>query len=163
MTVRSATADDIGAVREIARDSWEVDYPGILSRETVDEAVEDWYGREQVRSAVEDPLAFLLIAERDSGPVGFVHAVLDDDTGAVLRLYVHPDHRGEGIGTELFAAIRDRLFEHDIERLRAMVLAENDPGNEFYRDLGMEQVDSGETTIGGESFTEHTYELQRQS
>ena len=31
--------------------------------------------------------------------------------------------------------------------------------NRFYRHLGMEQVDSGETLIGGESFTEHTYEL----
>ena len=31
--------------------------------------------------------------------------------------------------------------------------------NSFYRHLGMEQVDSGETIIGGDSFTEHTYEL----
>ena len=31
--------------------------------------------------------------------------------------------------------------------------------NSFYRHLGMEQVDSGETVIGGDSFTEHTYEL----
>ena len=31
--------------------------------------------------------------------------------------------------------------------------------NRFYRYLGMEQVDSGETIIGGDSFTEHTYEL----
>lgn len=160
MTARSASADDIEAVRTIARDSWEVDYPGILSRETAEEAVENWYSREQVRSAVEDPLAFLLVAERDAEPVGFVHAGLYDDTGAVLRLYVHPDHRGEGIGTELFEGVRDRLFEHDVERLRAMVLADNDPGNEFYRYLGLARVDSAETTIGGESFTEHTYELQ---
>ena len=30
---------------------------------------------------------------------------------------------------------------------------------EYFRHLGMEQVDSGETVIGGESFTEHVYEL----
>jgi len=159
MTVRSATADDVDAIRTIARDSWEVDYPEILSRETVEEAVEDWYGAEQVKNAIEAPLAFLLVAERDGNPVGFLHGVLDGDTGAILRLYVHPDHRGEGVGTDLFDAIHSAFVDHDVDQIQGMVLAANEPGNSFYRHLGMEQVDSGETIIGGESFTEHTYEL----
>jgi ribosomal protein S18 acetylase RimI-like enzyme len=160
MSVRPASTDDIEAVRTVARDSWEVDYPEIMSRETVDEAVDRWYSHEQVRSAVENPRMFLLVAERDTGPVGFVHAFLNGQTGVVLRLYVHPEHRGEGIGTRLFEEMRDQLFEHGVERLRAMVLAANDPGSRFYRSLGLERVDSGETTAGGESFAEHTYELQ---
>ena len=160
MSVRPASTDDIEAVRTVARDSWEADYPEIMSRETVDEAVDRWYSPEQVHSAVENPRMFLLVAERDTGPVGFVHAFLDDDAGVVLRLYVHPEHRGENIGTKLFEEIRDQLFEHGVERLHAMVLAANEPGNRFYQSLGLERVDSGETTAGGESFTEHTYELQ---
>ena len=159
MTVRSATADDVEAIRTIARDSWEVDYPEILSRETVDEAVEDWYGKERVTDAIEDPLAFLLVAEPAGNTVGFLHGVLDGETGVILRLYVHPDHRGQGVGTDLFVAIRREFLDHDVDRIEAMVLAANDPGNSFYRHLGMEQVDSGETLIGGKSFTEHTYEL----
>ena len=65
MSVRPASTDDIEAVRTVARDSWEADYPEIMSRETVDEAVDRWYSPEQVHSAVENPRMFLLVAERD--------------------------------------------------------------------------------------------------
>lgn len=159
MTERLATTDDTEEIREVARASWESDYPDILSRETVDKGVEDWYGTDEVVSAIEDPLSIVPVAERDGGVVGFAHAVLDDDTGVVLRLYVHPGHRDSRVGTTLFEFVSEQLIDHDVDRIRAMVLAENHPGNSFYRGLGFEQIDEGETIIGGESYTENTYEL----
>lgn len=160
MTVRLATEEDIEEIRDVARASWESDYPEILSRETVDEAVDDWYGTGAVADAVDDPLSIVPVAVDDERVIGFAHAVLDDETGVVLRLYVHPDHRGSGVGTDLFGYVRETLLEHDVEAIRAMVLAENDLGNSFYRGLGFEQVDGGETVIGGDSYTENTYELR---
>lgn len=158
MSIRTATTADVDGIRRVARDSWESDYPAILSRETVDSGFEEWYGDDQIRQAVTDPLAIVPVAEKDGLIVGFAHAILDREEGTILRLYVHPDHRRDGVGTALFSEVESRLGEHDVELLRAMVLAPNDPGNEFYEQLGFEQVDSAETTIGDDTFTENTYE-----
>lgn len=161
MAVRLVTTDDVEAIRDVARASWEADYPGILSRETATEAVEEWYSPSQVEQAVADPLTVVSVAEREGVVVGFAHSVLDEDTGVILRLYVHPEHRNEGIGRNLFEATREELLTRDAERIRAMVLAENDPGNSFYQRLGFERVGQGETVIGEETFSENRYELRQ--
>jgi len=159
MGIYEASSDDLEAIRTVAEASWEHDYPDILSRETVEEGFDDWYGREQLAEEIADPKTHLFIAEVDSEIAGFAHAFVDGKEGDLLRLYIHPDHRRKGIGRELFESVCDKLLEYDIERIRAMVLAENELGNEFYRDLGFEKVSQGETIIGEEQFEENAYEL----
>ncbi len=158
MTIREATASDTEAIRSIAETSWNEDYPDIVSRETIEEGFDEWYGTDRLEMELARPMALVLVAEED-GIVGFVHAIVDGDDGVIMRLYVHPDHRGEGIGRDLFRHVRSALQRYDIERIRAMVLAENTLGNQFYRRLGFEMVSEDETTIGGENFAENLYEL----
>jgi ribosomal protein S18 acetylase RimI-like enzyme len=192
MTVREATADDVDAIREVARAAWAADYPEILTRETVERGVEEWYESDHVAGKLAGSRTRLFVAcvdgaddgddgvdrtddgdnvgreedeaadGEDARVVGFAHAELGrDDEGYVLRLYVHPDYRGRGLGRRLLERTRDDLFAHGAERINAMVLAANEPGNEFYRRFGFEKVAEGETTIGGETYPEHTYTLER--
>jgi ribosomal protein S18 acetylase RimI-like enzyme len=162
MEVEPATADDVEAIRAIARESWEHDYPGILSSESLQAGVEDWYSPQRVRDAVTWARADLLVARLDGTVVGFAHAVHDFDRaeGNLLRLYVHPDHRGDGYGTALLEAVRDAQVDRGASHLRAMVLAENDPGNAFYERFGFERVETNDVTIGGETYTENTLQLE---
>jgi ribosomal protein S18 acetylase RimI-like enzyme len=163
MTVREATADDLEAIREVAGAAWAADYPDILTRETVDRGVEEWYESDQLEGHATGSRTRLFVAcEEDGRVVGFAHAELGrDDEGYVLRLYVHPDYRGRGFGRRLLERTRDDLFDHGAERINAMVLAANEPGSAFYRAFDFERVDEGETTIGGESYREHIYALER--
>ena len=171
VTVREATTDDIEAIRKVARAAWATDYPEILSRETVERGVEEWYEADHVEGQLSGSRTRLFVAcEADDGDeddgdgrvVGFAHAELGrDGEGYVLRLYVHPDHRGRGSGRRLLERTREDLFAHGAERINGMVLAANEPGNEFYRRFGFERVEDGETTIGGETYREHTYVLER--
>ncbi|MEF8841581.1 MAG: GNAT family N-acetyltransferase [Haloarculaceae archaeon] len=179
MTVREASADDVAAIREIARAAWETDYPEILSRETAERGVEEWYQSSHIEGEVTGSRTRLFVAcvegvdgdgdeaargdeDDDERVVGFAHAELGrDDEGYVLRLYVHPDHRNRGLGRRLLERTREDLFVHGAERVNAMVLAANEPGNAFYRSLGFEKVSEDETTIGGEPYRETTYALER--
>lgn len=162
MTIREATPDDAEAIHDVARASWETDYPDILSRETIDEGVEEWYATDGLRRAIADSRTRLFVAVEDGAVVGFVHGVLaDGGEGDVLRLYVHPEHRRQGTGHELLRRLLDDLDEHGADRINAMALAENDPGNAFYRSFGFEKVAEHETTIGGESVRENTFALER--
>ncbi|TKR26469.1 GNAT family N-acetyltransferase [Natronomonas salsuginis] len=160
MKIYVAHPDDIDAIAEIARASWEADYPNILNRESVESAVNDWYSREQLEEELTYPWTYMYVAAEGGEVVGFAHAVLAENEGNILRIYVHPDERRRGIGRALFDRIRHELIRHDIERLNAMVLSDNALGNEFYADLGMERDERAETIIGDERFEENTYVLE---
>ena len=161
MHIREATTDDVNDIRQVAEASWDGDYPDILSRETIHEGVDEWYSPEQLRDSLAWAHTFILVAEQDETVVGFVHAISDREStaGDLLRLYVHPDHRGEGIGRQLFEAVRDRLAANGVEQLRAMVLAENDVGISFYQSFDFELDHTEDIVIGGEHCQEQTLVL----
>lgn len=139
----------------------EHDYSEILSRESVESAVNDWYGRDRLQAELGDPWTHIYIAtDGDGVTAGFAHAVLDGDEGNLLRLYIRPDSRREGVGGALFDRVRHELFRHGIERRNAKVLADNELGDQFDEDRGPELVGRAETRIDGESFGENTYVLE---
>jgi ribosomal protein S18 acetylase RimI-like enzyme len=157
MTIREATDDDAEAIAGVARVSWKHDYPEILSRDTVEQGVEEWYAPETIATEIDSDDAVVPVAERDGEVVGFAHAVEDETGGTILRVYVAPDHRGEGIGGDLLGHARGALEDRGAERVRAMVLADNEPGNEFYRRFGFELDEKSETHIGEGTYRENVY------
>lgn len=160
MAIRGATTDDIEGIRRVARQSWRTDYPEILSRETAEEAVEEWYDPDHLEEEVESDDALIPVFETVDGDVGgFAQIVWDAQTGTVLRLYVAPDHRGRGIGTDLLTWTVDALADRNVERVRALVLSENEPGNAFYRSFGFEKTGEDRTTIGDDTYRENTYSM----
>ncbi len=161
MKIRKATTDDTEAIAAVARASWEADYPDILSRETAREGVEEWYAPEKIEAEIESD-ALIPVAEVGEEVAGFAHAVEDEQGGTILRLYVVPDHRREGVGGDLLEHARDALDARGAERVRAMVLADNEVGNEFYQRFGFELAEEGETVIGETTYRENVYVMKSQ-
>jgi len=158
MEFHEAATDDIGAIRSIATASWEADYPAVISRETIEAGVEEWYDPDELERELNEADTIVLLAVDDE-PVGFAHAVLGDDAGHLLRLYVDPDRRREGIGARLLDEVAQRIADRsDCEQFRAMVLSANESGKAFYRANGFDAVDEATTRIGGESYDETTFE-----
>lgn len=162
MNVREATPDDIEDICHVAEASWDNDYPTILSRESIQEGVHEWYSPEQVRESLNWARTMILVAERDDEIAGFAHVVWDRDGthGDILRVYAHPDYRGEGIGRVLFESVRDKLANLGVDQLRAMVLEQNELGNAFYESFGFELDSTEEITIGEDTRLENTYVLE---
>lgn len=159
--IRRATSADVESIRQIAKASWEADYPDILSREASEEGFEEWYDPDRIEAELNEDDTILLVGVRDDENVGFAHAVRTQRTGHILRVYVTPDHRGRGVGGDLLAGARDALLTRGVDRIQAMVLAANDPGNAFYESFGFEKTDERETVIGGETYAENVYERRR--
>lgn len=158
MQIRQATQDDIEAIRSVAEATWEIDYPDILHRETLEEGVNEWYNPNQLEPELREEGSILLVAEIDDEVIGFTHAAKQQRTGYILRVYVVPEHQHEGVGSELLTSVRDALIRSGADQIRAMVLAANEPGNRFYKEFGFEKVDEEETIIGGETYRENVYE-----
>lgn len=158
MTVRRATPDDIDDILRVVEASWGVDYPEMLNRENLDEAVTEWYDPETVADELERGDSVVYVATDEGSVVGFIHSVCRHDLGHILRVYVAPDARDSGHGRALVERTREELLERGADQVRSMVLAANGPGNAFYEALGFEPTDDGgETEIGGERYEENVY------
>jgi ribosomal protein S18 acetylase RimI-like enzyme len=175
-TIRPARTADTEAIRSLAERAWLATYDGILDEETIRETVGEWYAEEALRGALDTPGTVFLVAEGedegereaeeegegdDGGPdppiLGFCHGVVTEAEGDILRMYVDPDHWGEGIGTALHERLRDDLLDLNMRRMQAIVLADNAIGDEFYRGLGFEKTGEGEVELGGETYLENVY------
>ncbi len=93
------------------------------------------------------PAVFALMAEEDGSPVGFALWFRNFSTwlgrhGVYLEdLYVRPDHRGNGHGKALLAALARICIERDYGRLEWWVLDWNEPALAFYRSIGAVPMD----------------------
>ncbi|ELZ21707.1 N-acetyltransferase GCN5 [Haloterrigena salina JCM 13891] len=172
MELRPATLEDRSAIRSVARDTWHETYDE-LEADAIDETIDDWYGDERLEQALSKPGTAFLVAERaeprsadgsrtasgDGEVVGFTHGVVSEAEGDVLRMAVHPDHQGQGIGTALHERLCEDLQDFNMERMRAMDLASNEDGRRFYEEQGFEQTGEDTVEIGGEERREVVYTL----
>ncbi|MFC6718552.1 GNAT family N-acetyltransferase [Natrialbaceae archaeon GCM10025810] len=159
MDVREATTDDVDEIREIARASLNSSYTDFLDEELIDSALENWYGEEfEEELAGEHTIA--LLVERDGELAGFSQSELVGqryNSGNILWLHIHPDHRGGGIGVRLLVRTREKLLDEGADQIHGFVLADNEGGNQFYRDHGFDRAGQRDVEIGGETFTENVY------
>jgi ribosomal protein S18 acetylase RimI-like enzyme len=162
--IRPATPDDAPAIRRIARASWRAGYGDIVAEETIDAAIDSWYGVADLREPIDRADARFLVAERGGEAVGFGQALAAEPTardGAELaRLYVHPDHWEAGVGSALLARLEDWLRERGADRLRLAVLADNDAANAFYESRGYRRVESREIDLLGETVDDYVREKE---
>ncbi|SEV96896.1 GNAT family N-acetyltransferase [Natrinema salifodinae] len=159
MEIREATDADTDAIRSIARDSLNSTYTDFLDEDTIDDAIEQWYG-DSFSDELDDDRALFLVVERDGEVVAFSESELVGqraDTGQLLWLHVHSDHRGGGTGVRLLVHTRERLLDEGAEQIQCFVLEDNEGGNQFYRDHGFEHAGQREVEIGSETFTENVY------
>jgi ribosomal protein S18 acetylase RimI-like enzyme len=97
----------------------------------------------------------LLVARGDAGPngegddesavVGFVMFAPDDagferdsSRGVVRNVYVVPEARGQGVGTDLMDAAEQRLAEAGVDEVVLEAMADNEAARRFYRGRGYE-------------------------
>lgn len=170
--IRDARASDRESIRRVARETWRETYDE-LDADTIEETVDEWYGDETLEIAVEgwydeEQVVDIetvetpfLVAVVEGTVVGFVQGIVQGGDGDVLRLYVHPEFQKKGIGTRLFEGLVERFDEAEVSRLRALDLASNDASRSFFTGLGFERTGEGTVEIGGETYDEAVYTLDR--
>ena len=102
--------------------------------------------RELYEEWLQDPDAFVLIAESDGEPVGYAMVQLrgpeetwatGDRVAQLETLTVLPEHQGQGIGTALVERMHEELRRLGASHFVVSVIASNADAVRFYERLGL--------------------------
>jgi GNAT superfamily N-acetyltransferase len=97
--VRRAELPDVARICAFGVAHIRAHYEPLIGGPAAQRQVDDWWNERVIRSAVVD--GSISVAEDRSGLIGVVHVARQADPPTVYKLYVHPDHRGRGVGVAL--------------------------------------------------------------
>jgi ribosomal protein S18 acetylase RimI-like enzyme len=158
MELREASDGDSDRIRELARSTMTATYA--LSPQQLDAIVEARFGDDALPDAVADRDIVTIVAENgmdDSAIVGFALGTVRAGNGEIEWLFVDPERRGGGIGTELFETAAEALREQGGGPVSVVVLQANTEGSDFAERLGYEQADERTVEIGDQSFVGYVH------
>lgn len=144
--LRAAGRDDAETVALLHAESWRKHYRGAYADSFLDGDVFD--DRRSVWSSrLAAPVnTVTVLAEDDTGPVGFVHVAFDADHrwGSIIdNLHVAPRRQRAGVGTALLTRAADAVTEQATGRaVHLWVLEQNTLAQGFYRAMGGTCVES---------------------
>jgi len=144
---RSAGPADAGAVAALHADSWRRHYRGAYSDAFLDgDVVSDRLSLWTERLGRADGRSHTIVGEDESGLVGFVHTIFDEDAiwGALLdNVHVVREHQRRGIGSDLLAQAADTVAgRREPTGLYLWVLEQNLDAQAFYEARGARRVES---------------------
>jgi ribosomal protein S18 acetylase RimI-like enzyme len=151
ITIRKADLEDIPQIRAVGSASWRATYTGIFPDEFIENALEQWWSEALFQRSIPNAAACNLVAEQDGQIVGtLMGTVKPGEEGQVhlFKLYIHPDHFGQGIGKQLWQAYLQHLAP-GVKRADLEVEPQNARAIQFYKRLGFQETGINEAEAFG--------------
>ena len=133
LTIRKAEMADLDAVLAVGHRTWPVTYEGIAGADYVQAGLAKWWSAEATSPAIRQ--GRLTVAEVDGEVVGMASVGREQDHLVLWRLYVLPEHQGQGVGSALLAAVLEEAAGSYPE-IRLSYTEGNTPAAHFYRSRG---------------------------
>ncbi len=145
--IRHMKEDDIGAVQEVAKTSWNSTYEDIIPLDVQANFLKMAYNPEQLKRRLDHSL--FLVAEAGGRIVGFANYsnLKEDGSAELAAIYLHPQYQGKGIGSALLRRGIEEL--QGIQSVFINVEKENWSGLSFYAAKGFGVVEEFEEDFDG--------------
>lgn len=148
LKIQAATEEDVKDIQFVLSTTWQATYTN-LSSETIQQVKEKWHSVEFLTQQIKNPKFYFPIAILEGKVVGIATSA-ENEAGIadVFRLYILPEHQGQGIGTKLL----DKVIEHysQTKQLRVYVEENNLKAIAFYEHKGFKKIRKEEETSFGE-------------
>ena len=131
--LRDARHDDVVAICRFGEAHIRPHYAPLIGAAAADEQVRRWWNETHIGAAVAEGL--VVAAEADGQLVGVGQRGRSGDDHVVYKLYLHPRHRGRGLGPQLLAALTRRL-PANADRLYIEHFVANERAGAFYEREG---------------------------
>lgn len=131
--VRDAEHDDVTAICRFGEAHIQPHYAPLIGAAAADEQVRRWWNETHVGAAVAKGL--VVVAEAGGQLVGVGQRGRSGADHVVYKLYIHPQHRGRGLGPQLIDALI-RQIPASADRLCIEHFAANERAGAFYEREG---------------------------
>ncbi len=145
-----ATLQDIGAIAELARLIWLRHYPGIITLAQISYMLDQRYSEAVLHDQICGEGRWLDKLVCDGQILGFSNYYREAEAGVMKldRLYLHPDHHGQGWGAALIRHCEDMSRREGCQRLILAVNKQNKGSIGFYQRQGFAVEDAITVDIG---------------
>ncbi len=172
MRLREANLSDVAAMAQVMVDTFLIAHRGQIPEEVWQWRQKEWtyavsaQGWERALRDIADgtsPRECVYVAAGDAGEIlGLAMGIPTEKAanggiGEICALYVHPDHRRQGVGRRLVAAVAARLAQRGFTSLQIGCLKANAPARQFYEALGGQIVAEREVEDAGFRLPEVVY------
>ena len=151
ITIRKANLEDIPQIRAVGSASWRATYTSIFPDEFIENALEQWWSEASFQQSIPNAAVCNLVAEQDGQIVGtLLGTVNPGEEGQVhlFKLYIHPDHFGQGIGRQLWQTYLQHLAP-GVKRVDLEVEPQNARAIQFYTRLSFQETGINEAEAFG--------------
>lgn len=131
--VRDAEHGDVMAICRFGEAHIRPHYAPLIGTAAADEQVRNWWNQTHIGAAVAGGL--VVVAETDGQLVGVGQRGRRGADHVVYKLYIHPQHRGRGLGPQLIDALT-RQLPANADRLYIEHFAANERAGAFYEREG---------------------------
>ena len=125
LVMRECRSEDVEAVLELWRQADAT--PGVTDN------------ADDLRRAVTESQAHVLVAEVEGQVVGSIIGTFDGWRGNIYRMAVHPDYRRRGIARALVGEVEKRLTRQGAKRITALVEKDHPWATTFWQAVGYGQ------------------------
>jgi len=131
--VRDADRDDVMAICRFGEEHVRAHYTPLIGEEAAARQVRMWWNETNVAGVV--ARGAMVVAEDGGHLVGVGQRGLDGTEHVIYKLYVHPRHRGGGLGKRLLEVLIGQL-PADAQRLYIEHFVANERAGAFYEREG---------------------------
>ena len=145
-TIRVATLDDLPAICALSQELFEYE------KQFTDEFAMDWSLSENGKSfftkRIRGRSSFILLAEMENKVIGYAVIFIErqmfrayNRIAELENLCVAPKNRGQGVGSALIVAAKEKSRQMGAKRLKVFMLSQNEKAIHFYRTQGFFDFD----------------------
>jgi len=138
VVVRRAVEDDLDAILSVGHRTWPATYEPIAGADYVAMGLAKWWSAESTLPAIH--AGRMTVAEVDGQVVGVASAGPHEGRLVMWKLYVLPEHQGEGIGGRLLEAVVEGA-RGIYPEIRLAYIDGNDGARDFYAHRGFVETD----------------------
>jgi GNAT superfamily N-acetyltransferase len=136
--VRRATEADVDAVMSVGHRTWPPTYGPIAGDDYVAMGLAKWWSAEATLTAIR--AGRMTVAEVDDVVVGVASAGPHEGRLVLWKLYVLPEHQGQGVGARLLEAVVEGA-RGVYPELRLAYIDGNTTARDFYSHKGFVEVE----------------------
>jgi len=146
-TIRKASPNDIGLIRELCLQVWPQTYASIISPEQITYMLEMMYSEASLQQQMQNGALFIIVYDKNE-PVGFTsYQEVKPGIVKLHKLYVLPSQQGKGTGRFIINYIIAATKQDNIIAIQLQVNRRN-KARDFYERLGFTVIEEFDFEIG---------------